>query len=148
MSSDGGATFAATAATGLPKGPVRFNAVPAREGDIWMAGGSSSDVYGLWHSTDSGATFEKVPAVQEADTVGFGKASPGNTYPAIYLNAKIGGVRGFFRSDDAGATFLRINDNRNQYGSANTVIAGDPNVYGRVYVGTNGRGVIYGDIKQ
>src|ERR1044072_8895683 len=40
ISTDGGKTFAATAASGLPLGgPVKFQAVPGREGDIWVAGG-------------------------------------------------------------------------------------------------------------
>jgi hypothetical protein len=39
-STDGGKTFAARAG-GLPLGgPVRFKAVPGREGDIWLAGGA------------------------------------------------------------------------------------------------------------
>jgi xyloglucan-specific exo-beta-1,4-glucanase len=53
VSTDGGKNFTATAATGLPlNGPVRFKAVPGREGDIWLAGGAEWDnTYGLWHST-------------------------------------------------------------------------------------------------
>lgn len=148
VSTDGGATFKATAATGLPKSSVKFKAIPGIEGDLWLAGGTSSDVYGLWHSTDSGESFEKLTEVQEADVVGFGKAAPNKTYPAIYLNAKIGDVRGLYRSDDEATTFIRINDDQHQYGAANTVISGDPNVYGRVYLGTNGRGVVYGEIRK
>jgi hypothetical protein len=148
VSTDGGATFTASPATSLPKSSVKFKALPGKEGDIWLAGGSTGDVYGLWHSTDSGASFDKFPSVEQADVVGFGKAAAGSSYPAIYVNAKIGGVRGFHRSDDGGVHFVRINDARNQYGSANTAITGDPNRYGRVYIGTNGRGVVYGDIAE
>jgi hypothetical protein len=38
-----------------------------------------------------------------------------------------------------------ISDTSHQYGDV-TVIQGDPRVYGRLYVGTNGRGVLYADI--
>ena len=41
VSTNGGASFTATAATGLPTtGTVTFKAVPGHEGDIWLAGGS------------------------------------------------------------------------------------------------------------
>ncbi|MEV5749999.1 xyloglucanase [Actinoallomurus sp. NPDC052308] len=144
VSTDGGATFTATAATGLPSsGHVK--AVAGHEGDIWLAGGTSGSAYGLWHSTDSGATFTKLSNVQEADNIGFGKAATGKTYPALYVIAKVGGVRGVFRSDDSGATWVRINDDAHQWGNIGAAITGDPRVYGRVYVGTNGRGVMYGD---
>jgi hypothetical protein len=98
----------------------------------------------LWHSTDSGATFTKLANVQEADGVGFGKAAPGRSYMALYVIARIDGVRGFFRSDDEGASWVRVNDAQHQYARV-TTITGDPRLYGRVYVGTNGRGIVYGD---
>lgn len=61
VSSDGGATFTGSAATGLPSGDsVRFKALPGTKGDVWLAGGASDGAYGLWHSTTSGATFTKL----------------------------------------------------------------------------------------
>jgi hypothetical protein len=146
VSTDGGATFTASAATGLPAGDsVRFKALPGAKGDIWLAGGAPDGAYGLWHSTDGGATFAKLPGVEQADTVGFGKAAPGASYQTLFTSAKIGGARGIFRSTDKGATWTRINDDAHQWGWTGAAITGDPRVYGRVYVATNGRGVIYGD---
>jgi hypothetical protein len=144
VSTDGGATFTAKA-TGLPaSGNVRFKAVPGRTGDVWLAGGTAG-AYGLWRSTDSGATFTRVQGVEEADTIGFGKAAPGASYDTLYTSAKIGGVRGVFRSTDTGATWTRINDDAHQWGWTGAAITGDPRIYGRVYVSTNGRGIVYGD---
>jgi hypothetical protein len=146
VSSDGGATFTASAATGLPGGDsVRFKALPGTKGDVWLAGGASDGAYGLWHSTDGGATFAKLANVDQADTIGFGKAATGASYQTLYASAKIGGVRGIFRSTDKGVTWTRINDDAHQWGWTGAAITGDPRVYGRVYVSTNGRGVVYGD---
>ncbi|MFE0674703.1 cellulose binding domain-containing protein [Streptomyces sp. NPDC058867] len=146
VSTDGGATFTASAATGLPSGDsVRFKALPGAKGDVWLAGGASDGAYGLWHSTDGGTSFTKLSGVEQADTIGFGKAAPDATYQTLYTSAKIGGVRGIFRSTDRGATWTRINDDAHQWGWTGAAITGDPRVYGRVYVATNGRGVIYGD---
>lgn len=146
VSTDGGATFTASNATGLPSGDsVRFKALPGVKGDVWLAGGATDGAYGLWHSTDGGATWSKLSGVEQADTIGFGKAATGASYQTLYTSAEIGGVRGIFRSTDKGATWTRINDDAHQWGWTGAAITGDPRVYGRVYVATNGRGVVYGD---
>ncbi|WP_441295346.1 X2-like carbohydrate binding domain-containing protein [Paenibacillus pedocola] len=156
VSTDGGATFTASAATGFPtnnvgslqpnQAQISIKAMPGIEGDIWFAGGNTvENKYGLWHSTNSGASFTKLSNVQEADLIGFGKAAPGQSYMALYTVAQIDGVRGVFRSDDAGATWVRINDDAHQYAKINMAITGDPRIYGRVYLGTNGRGTLYAD---
>jgi xyloglucan-specific exo-beta-1,4-glucanase len=144
LSTNGGASFGVTAANGLPSSG-KFKAVPGREGDVWLAGGSTTGLYGLWHSTNSGASFTRLANVDEADAIGFGKPAAGQSYPALYTTARIGGMRGIYRSDDAGATWVRINDDLHQYAFTGAAITGDPRVYGRVYVATNGRGVIYGE---
>lgn len=146
VSVNGGATFTASSATGLPmEGNADLDAVPGVEGELWFAGGSEEEgPYGLWHSTDSGATFTKLANVEEADSIGFGKAAPGQSVVALYTVAQIDGTRGFFRSDDGGANWVRINDDQHQYARV-TTITGDPRLYGRVYLGTNGRGILYAD---
>ncbi|MET9408529.1 cellulose binding domain-containing protein [Streptomyces sp. NPDC002935] len=146
VSSDGGANFTASSAGNLPSGDsVRFKALPGTKGDVWLAGGASDGAYGLWHSTDGGANFTKLSNVEQADTIGFGKAATGAAYQTLYTSAKIGGVRGIFRSTDKGATWTRINDDAHQWGWTGAAITGDPRIYGRVYVTTNGRGIVYGD---
>jgi photosystem II stability/assembly factor-like uncharacterized protein len=49
-----------------------------------------------------------------------------------------------YRSDDGGESWRRIDDAQHQYGYLN-VIVGDPRNYGRVFLGTSGRGIVYGE---
>ncbi|WP_441247587.1 RICIN domain-containing protein [Kitasatospora sp. McL0602] len=139
-STDGGATFTARA-TNLPTG--RLSALPGGAGDLWIAGGGK----GLLHSTDGGRSFTTLSTVQSASAVGYGKAAPGTSYQALYLIGTVKDVTGVFRSTDKGATWLRINDDAHQWGNfaSRGIITGDPDTYGRVYIGTNGRGLQYGD---
>ncbi|MFB0615505.1 RICIN domain-containing protein [Streptomyces sp. AGS-58] len=139
-STDGGATFTARAGN-LPDG--RLKAVPGIAGDLWIA----SSTKGLLHSTDGGRTFTTLRSVQSASALGFGKPEPGTSYQALYLIGTVNDVTGVFRSTDKGATWLRVNDKAHQWGAIGAVgvITGDPDTYGRVYVGTNGRGLQYGD---
>ncbi|RSO51154.1 carbohydrate-binding protein [Streptomyces sp. WAC 06725] len=140
-STDGGATFTARA-TGLPAGG-RLKAVPGVAGDLWIAGGDQ----GLLHCTDGGRTFARLTTVKSAAALGFGKAAPGASYQALYMIGTVNDVSGVFRSTDRGATWLRVNDDDHQWGNISGVgvITGDPDTFGRVYIGTNGRGLQYGD---
>jgi photosystem II stability/assembly factor-like uncharacterized protein len=54
----------------------------------------------------------------------------------------VGGVWGVHRSDDAGATWLRINDDEHQFGGIDK-LAADHNVYGRLFISAGGRGLHY-----
>jgi photosystem II stability/assembly factor-like uncharacterized protein len=152
VSQDGAATFTERPLKlpdGLPQpggnrgddrgGQDRIYAAPGREGDLWLAAFN-----GLYHSTDTGATFARLGGVQEIHAFGFGKAAPGAEYPALYLVGVIEGTRGVFRSTDAARSWVRINDRQHQWGLV-LQVTGDPKQYGRVYVGTHGRGTIYGD---
>ncbi len=143
-SEDGGAHFEVTSESlrSIPDYELQYasiKAVPGHEGDVWVVGKTE-----LARSVDSGKTFSVVETVEEAHGVGFGRAAPGQSYPAVYLSGTVNGVTGFFRSDDQAESFVRINDDAHQYGGAQ-VITGDPRVYGRVYVGPGGRGIVYGE---
>jgi photosystem II stability/assembly factor-like uncharacterized protein len=145
VSVDAGSSFSASAGD-LPKvegmffpAPGDLHAVPGIEGDLWLAAADA-----LFHSTDSGATFLRIDTVDGAATLGFGKAAPGGAYPAVFLAGNVQGVAGVFRSDDKGATWSRITDDRHQF-AAVIHLTGDPRIFGRVYLAVHGRGVIYGD---
>ena len=87
LSTDGAATFTERALTlpdGLPQragrgdnrgGQDRLYTTPGKEGDLWIAAFN-----GLYHSTDSGATFVRMDGVSEVHAFGFGKAAPGADY--------------------------------------------------------------------
>jgi len=137
VSTDGGATFAAGAA--LPRGASRPRPVFGREGDVWI-----TTSVGLHHSIDSGVTFTNAGALQAASAVGFGQAAPGQTYPAVYAAGTTQIGAGIHRSDDGGVTFERIDDAEHQFGWIG-LISCDPRMYGRVYLGSGGRGILYGD---
>lgn len=139
-STDGAATFT-PAGSGLPAAGAQLHAVAGAEGELWLAAGGA----GLWRSTDGGATFTRITGVDAADNLGFGKAAPGKRTPTLYSSAQVNGVRGIYRSTDTGKSWVRINDDRQQWGWTGKTITGDPRIYGRVYLGTNGRGVQYAD---
>jgi hypothetical protein len=135
-SSDGGANFSVVNSTGggIPR------TVFGITDEVWVANGS-----GLFRFSSAGATKMQIANISSANQVGFGKAAPGQSHPALYISGTVGGTFGYFRCDDgAGASWVRINDNLHQYGSAGWC-GGDQGVYGRMYIGTNGRGTLYCD---
>jgi xyloglucan-specific exo-beta-1,4-glucanase len=139
LSTNAGQSFT-TVATGLANYAV-LGVSPAAEGDLWL--GSSTN--GLFHSTNSGTSFAAVAGFNYVNAIGFGAAASGGSYPAIYvIGTSSAGTYGFFRSVDKGSTWTRINDANHQWGYTRYII-GDPKTFGRFYVTTGGRGVVYGD---
>jgi xyloglucan-specific exo-beta-1,4-glucanase len=127
---------------------------PGKEGHVWVVGYAYDGVNGgyLARSTDGGKTFANIdPAVnpmytqrvQHAEAVGFGKAAPGASYPAIYMYGTIAGVLGLYQSIDEAKTWTRIDDAKHRFGAlANGgFVRGDANTYGVVYRSTAGRGI-------
>jgi hypothetical protein len=117
-------------------------ATPGVEGDLWIAAGKK-----VYHTADSGVSFVVLPGMDEVYALGFGKPAPGKTTPAIYMNGLAAKTEGIFRSDDAGVSWVRVDDPEHQFGWKNAVI-GDPRVFGRVYLATGGRGIVYGEPVQ
>ena len=151
VSRDGAASFAPLPARGLPPlsaadSPASREvawpliAAPGRSGDLWLV-----STAGLFHSVDGGATFASVPGGLAVQALAFGKAPAGRDYPALFAIGVREGTRAIWRSDDRGASWLRVNDDAHEYGRKYRCLAGDPRVFGRVYVGTDGRGILHGE---
>jgi hypothetical protein len=136
VSNNGGASFTAAntfTGTGAPR-PVF-----GLSGEVWVAAGG-----GLYKFTNSGSAKTQITTATAVTGVGFGKAATGQSHPAVFIIGSVGGQYGFYRSDDAGATWTRINDNAHQFGSLQgNYIAGDEDIYGRAYLTTGGRGYQY-----
>jgi hypothetical protein len=120
-------------------GQDRIYATPGIENDLWIAAFD-----GLYHSPAAGKSFVSQKKVSEIHAFGFGKSALGKDYPTLFLIGIVDGVRGIYRSTDKAKSWVRINDDQHQWGLL-LQITGDPKQYGRVYVGTHGRGAIYGD---
>lgn len=143
VSTDGGANFSSSGSPGAG-GSKLVRTVPGQEGHLWVA----MNTGGLKRSVNSGASFTTLSGVSNCAAVGLGKAEPSSSYHTIYIWGTVGGVTGVFRSIDQGATWLRINDDAHEYGGPGNgqFVIGDMNVYGRVYMSTVGRGIVYGEI--
>jgi hypothetical protein len=156
VSTDGGHTFTLSQGSVSAKlapngwGITSIVVNPNVEGDVWLTDGEA-----VYHSTDSAASWTKVtgfasvPAsgstgkLQGATAIALGKAKSGSSYSAaVYVVGTMNGVWGIYRSDDAGATWTRFNDDAHQYGGIG-VISADWNSYGRIYFSGTGRGLLY-----
>ena len=151
-SDDGGAHFHAVASTGLPQDLSAAHVVwreaqdpllatPGRAGLLWLNVGGQ-----LYRSADAGAHWVRTGQGVTVAYYGLGKAAPGQAWPALYAIGRGQGITAIWRSIDGGARWQRINDDRHQWGLRFRVISGDPRRFGRVYIGTDGRGILYGDV--
>ncbi len=143
VSEDAGATFAPRAA--LPELPRKLQPVPGLPGHLLLTAGEK-DTSGLYRSTDGGLIWTRLApdVVTGPRQLAVGAPAPGQTYPAIFISGTAGGQRGFFRSDDSGNSWIRINDDTQHFGPIEAM-TGDPRIHGRLYIATNGRGIHYAD---
>jgi hypothetical protein len=152
-SSDGGATWAKVFNGDISPGSgfnARIEAVPGEAGNLFFTGGpqgSSGDSHpageSFFQSSDGGATWTAVPNVLEVITFGFGAPATPGAYPSVYIVGWVNSVYGIWQSNDDAKSWVQIGDYPN--GSLDNIktIAGDPNIYGQVYVGFSGSGYAY-----
>ncbi|NBB52489.1 hypothetical protein GVN24_29855 [Rhizobium sp. CRIBSB] len=150
VSVDGAESFATVASRGLPdvaadrptwrEDAFPLKACPDHDGDVWFVSRQ-----GLFNSRDGGQTFARIEGNLSVEMLDFGMAPEGASYPTLFAVGTRASVRGVFRSDDRGRSWARVNDERHEYGRRFRAIAGDPRVRGRVYLATDGRGIVYGD---
>jgi hypothetical protein len=145
ISNDGGHTFNASAGGALGTGNASLAVNPYIAGDLWL-----STYTGIEHSTNFGASFSHATSYAmggNTGTMALGAPAPNQTQstPAIYVYGTLNSFEGIYRSDDGGNTWILLNDVSHQWGGLIQTVAADPNVFGRVYLGINGRGVIIGN---
>jgi xyloglucan-specific exo-beta-1,4-glucanase len=145
VSIDGGKTFNASGSLGISASRV-IRPVPGFDGHIWLAAYSG----GLQRSFDYGASFVKVKGVTSCTSVGVGKALPGMDYPVVYIWGIIAGKEGLYYSVDQGISWNRMIWPDYEWGGAGNgkFLIGDMNTPGLVYLGSEGRGVMYARAAQ
>ncbi len=159
VSNDGGHTFTRSAAfTALNTRVAEFSASSMAvnayaEGDVWVTDGNS-----MYHTADAGASWTKLdvaqsiwgsreiwswPEVYGATSLALGKAPAGAKFSAsLYVVGVINGQWGVHRSDDAGKTWQRYNDDKHQYGGIST-LAASHTLPGMLFISGAGRGVLF-----
>lgn len=148
VSVDGGLTYSQTG-SGLPTGWT-WSGTPIasylRAGELWV----SVTGVGIYHSTDFGATFTALPNLASSlqpSVFGIGapKTASGAETLFFWGIPAASKPEGLYMSTDNGASWLRVNDDQHQYGGP-VSLSGDPRVFGRVYFGMNGRGIMYAQV--
>ena len=149
-SEDGGRSFAFVPSRGLPERactapprayePWPLLAAPGRAGDLWLVCRGH-----LYHSVDGGRNFLERRSEVTVRGLAFGRPRVDGDYSTLYAIGTRRELEAIWRSEDAGASWIRINDAEHEYGRRFRVISADQRVFGRVYVGTDGRGIVYGE---
>lgn len=153
--STAGASFSQVTGNGLPtftswSAGRRYGirTVPGQDGGVWICLDDGVTGSGVYKSTDSGTTFTRLSNVKSAEFLAFGLKATGSSSPAtVYMFGQLTAdtQNWLYRSTDMGSTWTKINDTAHTFGSGVKALEGDRKTYGRVYVGTAGRGSFYGD---
>ncbi|MFO8007047.1 MAG: sugar-binding protein, partial [Candidatus Brocadiia bacterium] len=142
-SEDGGANWSARA-SGLPSGsgmPARtLKSSPFDDGELWLAISGE----GLYRSQDYGYSFTRIDYFSDCILVGIGPPVDQEAIIYAYGSSTEHGW-GIYRSQDHGSSWEFISDPDYKITCRPMQLLGDRHVAGRVYVGTNGTGVFYGE---
>jgi hypothetical protein len=147
---DGGASFAHLPARGLcpdlsvtrprsRESQPALLASPFASGDLFLNCGGA-----LYRSRDGGESFTRIAADLDVHLFGLGRGRAGPE-PSLFAIGRRAGLNAVWRSLDGGTGWTRINDDAHQWGNRFRAISGDPRLSGRVYIATDGRGIVYGD---
>jgi len=141
VSTNIGVSFTETVALGASTTVNKIRVHPFVAGDVW----ASTDV-GLFHSINYGSTFTQIGSGCTAGySFALGAASTTSGYPVIYGFFTVDSVLALYKTEDKGLNWEMISDATHGFGAGTAnVVGADTAEYGRVYVGTNGRGIFYG----
>lgn len=161
VSRDGGSSFSQKLLPGFPEvdfglidcaNKTEIRGVAGQVGTFYMALGKEGMWKYVYHREKdeiSGCRLSK-----PGDTclrLGLGLGRPDADYikdeKAIYLCGSIDGSYGFYRTLDEGKTYTRLNRENQMFGQINSV-DGDKRKFGRFFLATGSRGLIYGEMEE
>ncbi len=151
-STNGGATWTLRCSDCLPyiTDPV-VESNPYEEEDLWLHFQNREETADprdlkLYHSPDGGLNWETLENIDTIYAFAFGAPLLPSPNPTMYVYGVAGEIEALFYSVDMGDLWTRLElDESIPTGLINT-LAGDMDLPGRVYIGTAGRGVFYGDV--
>lgn len=114
------------------------------ENELWV----SLDYAGLYYSNDGGETFARVESIKRSYSLGLGRSEKTGNLDRLYVYGTIDKIEGLFYSDDRGASWYKISNEKNALGNNPSKIAGSKTGGSYVFVGQDGRGVFYGRRKE
>ena len=139
QSNDHGLNFRPCATPLRASGLSDARAVFGSAGELWVVLDG-----GLFHSENSGNSWQVVPVPGRARFVGLGRAERSGDAPSVFVVTEFESAQLFLRSSDRGHSWTRLNDSHQQFGQIRG-ITGDPKRFGRCYICTGGRGLLYAD---
>jgi len=160
---NGGKTFMrlSSPTDGKVWGMQKLQATPGKNGDLWYSADADKgswqnhlsqlpDWAGLYHSRDGGMTWTKVPNVTRCLTFSLGAKSPNGNSMLYYYgrnndSTATANTDTIYCSNDDGATWKSILNpsGPNMIGNYPLVMQASRQTYGRLFIGTSGRGVFY-----
>lgn len=150
-SSDGGANWSAQGTVPAWAWHAKLRTVEGKAGHLLFAHGFRSDyasynaIHGVYISTDGGQTWNEMSNTDKVNNVTTGKAAPGSNYPTIFIQGEVNGDFGYHASTDMGTNWTKIGTYPLGNFNYAKVMAGDPYIYGRLYVGPGSDGILYYD---
>jgi xyloglucan-specific exo-beta-1,4-glucanase len=138
ISTDGGISFQ-LAKQNLPNAS-KIAVNPWVDGDLWIGENGTN----LMHSKDNGKTWTTIPEISKTVAFGLGKGNKPDSV-SVYVMGIMNNIRGIFRSDDQGKSWVNISDPANGYGMMEYRLIGDNKVWGRMYLSMTSTGAFFGE---
>ncbi|WP_338502692.1 hypothetical protein V6R86_05120 [Sphingomonas kaistensis] len=122
--------------------------VPGRSGELVYTPHADFPGDRFYWSKDDGKTWSQLhPSIRNVTAFGFSKAAPGQSRPALFFWGEVKKQKGLFVSIDWFATEPKLLTRfPSRMLAGVTCIAGDPDRFGRAYVGTNCAGWVRVDL--
>lgn len=147
QTSDGGTSWSSVSSV-LPQWcyHAKLRSVPTKRDHLWFAPAqqeSVSSIGGLLRSTDGGKTWLEIDGTVEVLNIAVGKQAAEATYPTLFIQGRVDGEFGYFKSIDEGQSWSKIGTHPLGIYDVAKVMHADAWHAGRCYVGFGGNGFVY-----